>query len=499
MRKLYIHVILLATFTALEKNPKMKKTVYLFIASFLLLAGGIKAADELTLSLFSSGTLTYPVEIAKADDDRFFIVEMPGKIKIMAADGQVSSTPFLDITDRVYTDYGQRGLLGLAFHPNYKDNGYFYVYYIGGTGNQSVISRFSVSEDDASIADPDSELKLITYSQPNNANDHKSGCLKFGPDGYLYIASGDGGKATNGRNAQNLNSFLGKMLRIDVDTEPYGIPADNPFKDVDNAQPEIWASGLRNPWKFSFDSENGDLWIGDVGGDFWDEVDYQPANSAGGINYGWPCYEADAPHLTSGCAAKETMDFPVFSFYQEEKSIKVSVIGGFVYRGENCKYKGQYIFTETYSGEMISIANNDGVWDTTSIGFYDHFIVAFEEGNDNQLYALSQKVPIYGKAATGVYKLNFSGPTTDCDSNVGVDDVSTSNIQNATLFPNPAQQTVRVKNVAMGQSIVVLNALGKTVKTIKATIDNPSIDISELQKGVYFIQIDTAVLKLIKE
>lgn len=478
----------------------MKKIVSLFIASLLFVANETTASENLTLSLFSSGSLSYPVEMAKADDDRFFIVEIEGRIKIMESDGQIASTPFIDLTDRVFTDYGQRGLLGLAFHPNYKLNGYFYVYYIGGNGYQTVISRFNVSESDPSKADPDSELKLITYSQPTIANDHKAGCLKFGPDGYLYIASGDGGKPTNGENSQNLTTFLGKLLRIDVDNEPYGIPSDNPFKDVDNAQPEIWAYGLRNPWKFSFDSKKGDLWIGDVGGDLWDEVDYQPVSSGGGLNYGWPCYEADAPHLTRGCAAKETMDFPVFSYYQEKKSIKVSVIGGFVYNGENCTYKGQYIFTEAYSGEMISIANNDGIWDTTSIGFFDHFIVAFEEGNDHQLYALSQKVPIYGNAATGVYKLNFSGPSTGCDStNVAIGDVKIGNSQKALLFPNPAQQSVRIKNVAIGQSIIMLNALGKSLKTVKATTDNPSIDISELPKGIYFIKVNTTVMKLIKE
>lgn len=475
-----------------------------FLKSILLLISlftTVLSAQDLSLSLFSSGTLNAPVEMAKAGDNRFFIVEQAGLIKIMKQDGSISSTPFLDIKDRVPFNGSQHGLLGLAFHPNYKSNGYFFVYYIG-VGDSTVISRFSVSAADSNLANKDSELRLISYSQP--ASDHKAGCIKFGPDGYLYIASGDGGKSTNGQYSQNLKSYLGKLLRIDVDTEPYAIPADNPFINDANANDEIWAYGLRNPWKFSFDSETGDLWIGDVGGDRWDDVNYQKANTNGGLNYGWPCYEGNDAHLTSGCDPKSTMEFPLFTHYQAEKSIKVSLHGGFVYRGENCKYNGHYIFTEAYSGEIMSVYNNKGSWDTTSFGIYNNFIVAFEEGYDKELYAISYNFPPYSSSATGVYKITIDEPANGCDDVTALQAASPAGESLARegvikLYPNPASNTLQLENLNSVKSISILNATGQLVINLSIQSSSLSVDIAEYPNGLYFLKTDSEVIKFIKE
>ncbi len=203
-----------------------------------------------------------PVEIKHAGDDRLFIVEQPGEIKILNSNGTVNSTPFLDIRNEVSSNANERGLLGLAFHPNYPSSPYFFVNYTNNSGD-TVIAKYSVSSN-PDIANTN-ETILLTIDQPYS--NHNGGCINFGPDGYLYIGMGDGGSGGDPNNySQNLNSLLGKMLRIDVDNgSPYTIPNDNPYGD------EIWASGLRNPWKFSFDT-NGDLWIADVGQYTWEEI-----------------------------------------------------------------------------------------------------------------------------------------------------------------------------------------------------------------------------------
>ena len=233
----------------------------------------MNADAQLVLESVATG-FSQPVDIANAGDDRLFIVERAGRIRIIA-DGAVLPTPFLNISSQVNNSPNERGLLGLAFHPDYETNGYFYVNYTISNGDTRV-SRFSVAND-PNTADPGSEMVILEVDQPEW--NHNGGCLKFGPDGYLYIGVGDGGGFNDNHgpigNGQNTQTLLGKMLRIDVDNgTPYSIPASNPFVGNDNVLDEIWAIGLRNPWRFSFDSETGDLWIGDVGQNIWEEIDF---------------------------------------------------------------------------------------------------------------------------------------------------------------------------------------------------------------------------------
>ncbi len=255
------------------------------------------AASNASISVdevIASG-LQAPVFITHAGDNsgRLFVLEQPGRIRVIKQ-GMLLSTPYLDITSLVLYG-GERGLLGLAFHPNYKQNGTFYVNYTRQTDGATVIARYRVSATNPDLADSASATILMIIPQPY-AN-HNGGCLQFGQDGYLYIGMGDGGSGGDPQNyAQNINSLLGKMLRIDVNNgNPYAIPPDNPYVNRDGAD-EIWALGLRNPWRFSFDRLTGDLYIADVGQNAWEEVNFQAANAQGGINYGWRCREGAHPY-----------------------------------------------------------------------------------------------------------------------------------------------------------------------------------------------------------
>ena len=255
---------------------------------------GLPDPAAYTWARVASG-LDLPLDIQNAGDGsgRLFIVEKRGRIRILQ-NGDLLATPFLDIRERVRSVGTEQGLLGLAFHPIYKMNGEFFVNYIDKSGN-TVIARFNVSGTDPNQADPASEVDLLHVDQPYS--NHNGGGLAFGPDGLLYIGLGDGGSQGDPhRNAQNPQALLGKLLRIDVDAgDRYGIPAGNPFTGGTGLA-EIWATGLRNPWRFSFDRLTGDLYIADVGQDAWEEVDVVPAGAAWGLNFGWSYYEGNHPY-----------------------------------------------------------------------------------------------------------------------------------------------------------------------------------------------------------
>jgi glucose/arabinose dehydrogenase len=276
----------------------------------------------------------------------------------------VLSTPFLDITDRVRSVRSEQGLLGLVFHPNYATNGYFYVNYTD-TSSNTHISRFQVFSETPNLADPDSEVILLTIEQ-DFAN-HNGGDLNFGPDGYLYIGMGDGGSGGDPNNhAQTPTSLLGKMLRIDVDgATPYAIPPDNPFVDDPDTRDEIWAIGLRNPWRFSFDRLTDDLYIADVGQGTWEEIDLQPASSPGGENYGWSCYEGNNILKPSRCNTAITYTFPIHVYGHTQGNC--SVTGGYVYRGSQYPALwGHYLFADYCSGRLWSLTpDGQGGWQVT--------------------------------------------------------------------------------------------------------------------------------------
>jgi hypothetical protein len=326
-------------------------------------------------------------------------VERPGVIHIIDGKGEVLPEPFLDIDSKVIATSGQseRGLLGLAFHPDYANNGYFYVNYIANDGNTRV-SRFSVDPGDPDKGDPNSELQLMTINQP--FSNHNGGDLNFGPDGYLYIGMGDGGSANDPQNnSQNRQSWLGKMLRIDVDNGmPYAIPPDNPFADDDFTLDEIWALGLRNPWRFSFDRETGDMWIADVGQNEWEEVDFQPANSLGGENYGWRCYEADDPFITSGCEPSDSMTFPVAKYPHPGGFQCASITGGYVYRGSaNPDLYGWYLYGDFCFQEIWGVRFDGSEWEHVEMGDFTgpYGFITFGEDEKGEMYTGTFQGNIY--------------------------------------------------------------------------------------------------------
>jgi glucose/arabinose dehydrogenase len=331
---------------------------------------------------FSTG-FSNPVCIANAGDSRLFVVEQSGKIQIVKSDGKINTQPFLDIHDKI-TFGGERGLLGIAFHPDYNSNGYFYVNYTTLDGNTN-ISRFKVNPSNPEIADPQSELKLLMVNQPF-AN-HNGGDLCFGPDGYLYIGLGDGGSGGDpGNRAQNPMEYLGKMLRIDVNQgNPYAIPATNPFYNSTTTLKEIWALGLRNPWRFSFDRLTGDLWIADVGQNAIEEIDFQPAASTGGENYGWRCYEGNEIYNNSGCASSSSLTFPVYTY---SHASGCSVTGGYVYRAsDSSAYYGHYFFTDYCSDRIWTLHKSGGNWIKEDFGTYSgNNFSTFGEDSKGRLY-----------------------------------------------------------------------------------------------------------------
>lgn len=339
--------------------------------------------NELTIDveLVADG-LNLPVGLANAEDGsgRLFVLEKAGVIRIIQ-DGVVQDGPFLDISDRVGSSGSEQGLLGLAFHPNYTENGFFFVDYTDRNGD-TVVSRFSVT-DDPSAADPASEEVVLTQNQP--ARNHNGGELAFGPDGYLYIGLGDGGGAgdTYG-NGQNLQSWLGTLLRIDVDELPYSVPADNPFVGSADALDEIWAYGLRNPWRFSFDRATGDLYIADVGQNIYEEVDYQPAESTGGENYGWPILEGFHCFATANCDASGYVQ-PVAEYSHD---LGCSITGGYVYRGQAYPaLNGVYLYSDYCSGRVWGLVQSaDGSWQSAQLLETNASVASFGEDEAGEVY-----------------------------------------------------------------------------------------------------------------
>jgi glucose/arabinose dehydrogenase len=374
-------------------KPFIMYKIYLVLLNLFMVLSFSLQSQTIELEEMASG-FNQPVDIKNAGDDRLFIVEKTGQIWILTTGGVKLPTPFLNIVTLVNAGANERGLLGLAFHPEFETNGFFYVNYTGA-GGHTRISRFSRSVADPNVADPGSELILMTVNQP--FNNHNAGDLAFGPDGYLYIGMGDGGSAGDpGNRSQNPQELLGKMLRIDVDSAiPYGIPADNPFVGSLDTLSEIWALGLRNPWRISFDRLTGDFWIGDVGQNAWEEIDMEPAGSPGGLNWGWRCYEGFSPYNTGGCGPQNSYDPPVH-VYPNNTNTGCSVTGGYVYRGSSYPdLYGKYIYADFCSGRIWALypGSMPGSWENIELlkGATNQY-ACFGEDNQGELYvgALSQ-------------------------------------------------------------------------------------------------------------
>lgn len=322
---------------------------------------------------------------------RLFIVEQDGRIHVWK-DGTLQPEPFLDLRGKVNREANERGLLGLAFAPNYARSLEFYVNYSGPAG-QTRISRFSASPKDPDTAFPESEEIVLEVRQP--AGNHNGGMIAFGPDGMLWVGMGDGGGAYDVyQTGQNPASLLGKMLRIDVGaggTRDYAVPPDNPWTDSlwegQTVRPEIWAMGLRNPWRFSFDRLNGDLWIADVGQDRFEEVHWTPAPLQGGVNYGWPVREG-RHCLYGGSCPTEGLTDPVAEFPQENGVC--SITGGYVYRGKRWpQAQGAYIVGDYCNGEIWAVArdpDDPSAWTVETLLDTDYRISSFGEDEEGELY-----------------------------------------------------------------------------------------------------------------
>jgi glucose/arabinose dehydrogenase len=336
------------------------------------------------------GGFSRPVQMIPAGDGsgRLLVVEQAGRIRLID-EGEVTATPFLDISDRV-SCCGERGLLGLALPPGYSSKRYFYVNYTDSNGD-TVVARYRVTGD-PSIADPDSEETILTIDQP--FSNHNGGQIAFGPDGYLYIATGDGGSGGDPQNnAQNRLSLLGKILRIDVESgvNPYAIPESNPFAALDDAQSEIWALGLRNPWRFSFDGPTGDLFIADVGQSSYEEVHVQPASSTGGENYGWRILEGSHCYKSASCDTAG-LELPVFEY---DHSQGCSVTGGFVSRsGRWPRLAGVYLFGDYCSGRVWGLRRAGDGWESQLLAETGLSISAFGIDEQGAVYVLD-----YGSGA----------------------------------------------------------------------------------------------------
>lgn len=344
-----------------------------------------------------------PLQVVDPGDGsgRLFVVEQPGQIRIVR-DGNVGSTPFLDVSDRITTDGTEQGLLGLAFHPNYAENGTFFVGYTAnrgdGVGNNTV-ARFQVSDDDPDRADPESEEVLLSVEDPYR--NHNGGMVAFGPDGLLYVGFGDGGAGGDPEeNAENPAVLLGKVLRIDVDSasngEPYAIPDDNPFADGETGAPEVWAYGLRNPWRFSFDRQTGDLWIADVGQNAYEEINRQPAGSPGGENYGWDAMEGTHCFEDDDCQVAVEEGRVVLPVAEYGHDLGNSVTGGFVYRGVGIpSLHGVYIFADFGSGLLWGLVRVDDAWVLSEPVETGLSVSSFGEDADGELYVTAFDGALY--------------------------------------------------------------------------------------------------------
>ncbi len=318
---------------------------------------------------------------------RLFVVEKPGYVSIVR-NGKREPQRYLDIRSKVASKASERGLLSIAFHPDYTTNGQFFVNYTNLQGH-TVIAQYRVSPSNPDLADPDSEEIILTIEQP--ASNHNGGLVKFGLDGYLYIGMGDGGAAGDPwDNAQNRTVLLGKLLRIDVDsdadsTKPYTLPLDNPFINQPNMRPEIWAWGMRNPWRFSFDRGTGDLYIGDVGQNTYEEVHYQPANSSGGENYGWNVMEGTVCYPEGSACDSSGLTMPIAVY--EHAQGDCSITGGYVYRGQAYpQLNGIYFFADYCSGRLWSLHQDVGTWQSTLLLKTGMSISSFGEDDAGELY-----------------------------------------------------------------------------------------------------------------
>lgn len=353
------------------------------------------SSDSVVLTPVVDG-LNRPLFVTHAGDDsgRLFLVQQSGEILIIE-DGAVLEQPFLNVSQLISqsalsASYTEQGLLGLAFHPDYETNGHFFINYTDTSG-ATIVARYTVSLSNPNIADVTSAQTIFQISQPF-AN-HNGGHMDFGPDGYLYISLGDGGSANDPLGAgQNKALLLGSILRLDVNGDlPYAIPEDNPFVGDDTGADEVWSYGLRNVWRFSFDRATGDMYLGDVGQNEWEEINFQSADSPGGENYGWNIWEATHPF------ARGTAENHVLPFAEYNHGVGCSVTGGYVYRGEAIpQLEVAYLFGDYCSGRVwVSYRDSNMQWNTNEFLQTGFQISSFGEDEAGELYIIDYGGTLY--------------------------------------------------------------------------------------------------------
>ncbi|MEP3836685.1 MAG: PQQ-dependent sugar dehydrogenase [Algibacter sp.] len=456
----------------------MKSLIFLIIYCFY---STILLSQSIKLVSFASG-FSQPVEISNTNninDTRLFIVEKSGIIKILNSNGSVNSVPFLDITSSVGSG-GERGLLGLAFAPDYASTGRFYVNYTDNSSTNkpnTVIARYTVSEN-PDIANTNG-TNLLTFQQP--FGNHNGGKIAFGQDGLLYIATGDGGSGGDpGDRAQNTSSFLGKLLRVDVSGLNYTIPSTNPFSSSANGsndpRPEIYALGLRNPWKFSFDKYNNDLWIADVGQYLIEEINRVDGSGIPGDNYGWRCFEGSSPFNSSNNCPSLDLNHTIKPIAEYNHSgAKCSITGGYVYRGNTFPgFTGKYFFADYCSGDIGILTNTGSSWSMTlQTPTNKQNWTTFGEDIRGELYIAG---------GSTIYKIQDSSLST----------TQAKQMDGFKVFPNPSEHYIKIDlslNYNEVRNISILNIKGQNIKTISKPIQKTmTLSTKTYAKGLYFIE-----------
>ena len=378
--------------------------IKLFFVFIFCFAGSVKAQPQLSFTPFIQN-FTNPLLVTNAGDGsgRLFIVEQSGVIKIYK-NGVVLPKPFLDLSN-IIPHINDEGMYNLVFAPDYKNNKTFFVFYYA-KGGLTKLARYKTSKTNPDSAIASSGVVLLSLSGNNSGGAHV-GDMHFGKDGYLYISINDGSIYDNTTAfAQDGQSMLGKILRlnvVNVNTPPYyTIPPDNPYVNDPDVLDEIWALGLRNAWRWSFDKRNGNMWLADVGGDHWEEVDFRTPSQSAGTNYGWPCYEGDSTFITTGCKSSSNYSFPVFEYAHNNDTSAEVITGGYVYNGTAYPaLKGYYVCADYTKGNAWLIkSKRSGGWNVFKETGFPLGLVSFGEDENSELYAASLSTGIIYKVGT---------------------------------------------------------------------------------------------------